>query len=27
VWDILVVAITAGFFLVAFALVRWFDAI
>ena len=27
VWDIWVVAITAGFFLLAFALVRWFDAI
>jgi hypothetical protein len=26
-WDIWVVAITAGFFLLAFALVRWFDAI
>ena len=27
VWDIWVVAITAGFFVLAFALVRWFDAI
>jgi hypothetical protein len=27
VWDIWVVAITAGFFLLAFTLVRWFDAI
>jgi len=27
VWDIWVVAITAGFFVLAFALVRWFDAL
>jgi hypothetical protein len=27
VWDIWVVVITAVFFVVTFALVRWFDAI
>jgi hypothetical protein len=27
VWDVWVLAITAGFFVLAFALVRWFDRI
>jgi hypothetical protein len=26
-WDVWVIAITAGFFALAFALVRWFDRI